>query len=48
MNSDTTSASGMANSWSTGGESVIGSGRNSEYGNAFDTMGSAKWRRLYL
>ncbi len=30
-----------ANYWSTSGESVIGSGSNSEYGNAFDTMGSA-------
>ena len=30
-----------ANYWSTSGESVVGSGSNSEYGNAFDTMGSA-------
>ncbi|HWB02830.1 MAG TPA: Calx-beta domain-containing protein [Verrucomicrobiales bacterium] len=30
-----------ANSWNTGGDSVIGSGLNSEYGNTFDTMGSA-------
>ena len=30
-----------ANYWSTGGESAIGSGSNSEYGNSFDTMGSA-------
>lgn len=30
-----------ANYWSTGGESSIGSGTNSEYGNSFDTMGSA-------
>src|SRR5204863_7978670 len=27
-----------ANSWATGGESTIGSGYNSEYGNSFDTM----------
>jgi hypothetical protein len=30
-----------ANYWTTGGESAIGSGSNSEYGNTFDTMGSA-------
>jgi hypothetical protein len=30
-----------ANFWSTSGESVTGSGSNSEYGNSFDTMGAA-------
>lgn len=30
-----------ANYWSTGGETVTGSGTNSEYGNSFDTMGAA-------
>ncbi len=30
-----------ANSWNTGGQSVIGNGTNSEYGNIFDTMGVA-------
>jgi regulation of enolase protein 1 (concanavalin A-like superfamily) len=30
-----------ANYWNTGDESSIGSGTNAEYGNSFDTMGSA-------
>lgn len=30
-----------ANYWNTGGTSVIGSGTSSEYGDSFDTMGSA-------
>jgi hypothetical protein len=30
-----------ANSWDTGGRSVIGAGANLEYGNTFDTMGNA-------
>jgi hypothetical protein len=30
-----------ANSWDTGGRSIIGGGANLEYGNTFDTMGNA-------
>ncbi len=30
-----------ANSWSAGNDTIIGAGSNGEYGNSFDTMGSA-------
>ena len=37
-----------ANSWNTAGQSIIGNGSNSEYGNLFDTMGSASAGDLHF
>ena len=37
-----------ANYWNTGGASVIGAGSNSEYGNSYDTMGSASAGDLHF
>lgn len=37
-----------ANFWDTSGTSVIGSGSNGEYGNSFDTMGSASAGNLHF
>lgn len=37
-----------ANSWETGGQSVIGAGSNVEYGDSFDTMGNATAGRRHF
>lgn len=37
-----------ANFWDTGGESIIGSGSNIEYGDSFDTMGNASAGRRHF
>lgn len=37
-----------ANFWDTGGESIIGSGSNVEYGDSFDTMGNASAGRRHF
>ena len=37
-----------ANFWDTGGQSVIGSGSNVEYGDSFDTMGNASAGRRHF